>query len=179
MNARILPRLLLPLLYTLFLVHLSWTAGQLPERVASHFNRAGEPNGWMSRANHLRFMVAFGTGLPLFLVAVGLLLPLLPARLINIPNREHWLGPERRRETGRALCTACLWLACLGAGFVTGLNALLSDANVRQPPFLPTAQLLLVVGLFLLGLAGWMVALLRRFRLPKAEGPPGADSSNV
>ena len=175
MKARFFPRLLLPLLYCLFLAHLALTARQLPERVASHFNGAGEPNGWMSRTTHLEFMAGLGTGLPLLLVVVAVLVRFLPAGLINIPNREYWLGPERRRQTGEELFTACLWLACLGAAFLTGLNALLVDANLRHPPSLSGASLATLTGLFLLALGGWIVALLLHFRLPKEAAKPPAS----
>jgi uncharacterized membrane protein len=46
------------------------TSGQLPSLVASHFDAAGRPNGFMSRGGYVRFMLCFAVGLPLVVVFV-------------------------------------------------------------------------------------------------------------
>src|SRR5688572_25688071 len=72
--------------------------GRLPPVVASHFGPSGEPDAWMSRGAFACF-----TLLPLGVVLiVSFLAPLLveklPPALINLPNKEYWLTPERRSE---------------------------------------------------------------------------------
>ena len=35
-----------------------WQHGRLPEKVASHFDGGGAPNGWLSRGTHTTLQVA-------------------------------------------------------------------------------------------------------------------------
>jgi uncharacterized membrane protein len=64
------PLLVLGLFYVCFLGCLAASNTQLPGRVATHFDASGQPNGWMSRTAHLRLMIAFGLGFPLFVPAL-------------------------------------------------------------------------------------------------------------
>src|SRR6185295_9706960 len=93
------PLVLLGLLYAGFAGFLAWSATELPARVASHFNFAGQPDGWMSRTSYLLVEAALAIGLPLFIVGISSLTRVLPARLWNLPHREYWLAPERRKQT--------------------------------------------------------------------------------
>ena len=86
-----------------FLAYVTWTHFRLPERVPVHFGPSGEPDRWSSR-NELTWGMA-GVGI-FYLLLFGLgafLFPKIPARLWNLPNRDYWLAPERRRATGDAL----------------------------------------------------------------------------
>ena len=44
------------------------TYSRLPQRVATHFDLHGVPNGWMDRSTHAWAMVAVGVGVPLLLL---------------------------------------------------------------------------------------------------------------
>ncbi len=66
------PLLVLGLLYLCFFGYLAASSSQLPERVATHFDGSGQPDGWSSRSDHLRFMLVFGLAFPLFVPAYGL-----------------------------------------------------------------------------------------------------------
>jgi len=164
-NARA-PHYLLAWLYLGFLAFLVVSFNELPEHVASHFNAAGEPDGWMSRAAHMKFMAVFGTVFPFGIVTVCYLVRFLPDALINIPHRDHWLAPERRSASLQQLFRHSLWFACLGTGFMAGVHLLVLRANTQQPPRLSVALMLIVTGYFIIGLLWWIVSLLRRFRLP-------------
>lgn len=95
--------LILILLYQCFLGCWVWSGSQLPERVATHFNGSGEPNGWMSRSAHQEFMLIFGLAFPMVIVLLCYASRFLPRGLVNIPHREYWLAPERRAETSNYL----------------------------------------------------------------------------
>ncbi|MEA3209942.1 MAG: hypothetical protein QOE70_2999 [Chthoniobacter sp.] len=142
------------------------SAPQLPERVATHFGLHGEPNGWMSRGGYVQFTIAFGLGLPGFLLLIFALIRAANGKGLNIPNREHWLAPERREETLSFMGRHGAWLACLMVGFFAGLHHLIIVANVSSPPSLPNAQLGLMVSAFLGAVAIWVVVLYRRFSRP-------------
>jgi XapX domain-containing protein len=158
------PSLILVLLYFVFLRVWVWAGTQLPDQVASHFNGSGEPNGWMSRSSNQTFMLIFGLGFPLFVVVLCYVTRFLPASLINLPNKDHWLAPERRNETCDYLVGFSLWFACLALCFVTGLMYLIVKANHPAPPHLSMASILGLVGCFLAGTAIWVAVLFRHFK---------------
>jgi ABC-type Fe3+ transport system permease subunit len=161
----------LVLLHLGFLGYVGLSTGQMPERVASHFNAAGEPDSWMTRAVHLQFMAVFGTAFPVAILVICYLVRFLPDGLINIPHREYWLAPERRLRTVEDLFRHSVWFACLGVGFMGGVHFLVLRANTRHPPHLSVTLLLAVTGCFIVGLLWWIVTLLRHFRLPPPENP--------
>jgi serine/threonine-protein kinase len=116
------PAIILALLYACFLSSWAWSASQLPERVATHFNGSGEPNGWMSRSANQMSMLIFGLVFPLFVVVFCFAARFLPAGLINLPDKDYWLAPERRGETFNYLVGHSLWFSRLAVCFVIGLQ---------------------------------------------------------
>lgn len=113
----------------------TWTIlGALPERVASHFDAAGMPNGWMPREGFL----ALQAGILALMVLLFVLLPRtiawLPVGFVNLPHREHWLAPERREET---MATIELWMGALGLLVVVSIaifEELAVQANLPGGP---------------------------------------------
>ena len=158
------PAILLVLLYLAFVSYVAFSSGQLPARVATHFDMAGQPNGWMSRSSHLLFTLIFGFAFPTFVVGVMFLIRFLPSSLINIPRRDYWLAPERRTETLAYLARHSLWLACLGVFFVIAIHTLILRANSGAQPHLHPRPVLGLAGIFLAGIITWAVAMIRRFR---------------
>jgi uncharacterized protein DUF1648 len=140
------------------------TSGALPERVASHFSAAGLANGYMSRDAYRIFMLAFGFGVPLVVVALIAWLPRLAPNLINIPNRDYWLAPERREATLAALDACALWLGCLLTAMAGGVHWLIIRANAGTPPKLENSLLFTLLGAFVSGLVCWIIVLMWRFR---------------
>lgn len=161
---------LLVVLYVCFGVSLFASASMLPERVATHFDGAGVANGWMIRSTHLMCMSVFGLVFPNFLIGICWSIRFVPAGLVNIPHREYWLADERRSETASYLVWHAVWFACLALGFVIGLHWLVVLSNQRQPPQLPIAWVLGVVGPFLVGVAVWVICLVRHFRIAEPGG---------
>src|SRR5687768_10431534 len=107
------PAVVLGLLYIGLMGFMVSSASQLPARVATHFDFQGHPNGWMSRSGHLTFMWILGTILPLLPVVILYLTRSLPPGLINVPNRDYWLAPERRQETLAYLMRLGIWAGCI------------------------------------------------------------------
>ena len=149
---------------------LAWTRAypQLPNRMASHFDIYGRPNGWQPKE-------AFFLTMALAIVAtgaIGFLLPraiaAAPAGLINLPRRDYWLAPDRREATFRFLRSRFAWFAC-GALFVL-LYAASEAINANLPdhgPFLARGMLYVLAG-FLLVTAAGTVDLFRHF----SSAPP-------
>jgi uncharacterized membrane protein len=159
-----LPYVALTLLGIVLLADLALTLPSLAEPVATHFDGAGNPNGWMSRRGYAIFMVALGIGLPAFIVALVRIAPRRFPNQLSIPHRSFWLAAGRREETLQFLKWHIGWLATLMVFFVIAIHHLVIMANAARPPVLPRAPLFFVIGCFLAGLAVWMWLLWLRFR---------------
>jgi hypothetical protein len=136
------------------------------EIVATHFDLAGRPNGWMTPSHYLIFSIIAGCGFPFYLVGIGYLLRFLPVNkfTFKIPNRDYWLAPERRNEMFSYLFHHFLWLACLAAIFMMAIQLLVLQANHQTPPHLSTPLVFVAAGGFLAAVAVWMGVLLRHFK---------------
>lgn len=156
--------IILVLFYQAFIGSWVWAGSRLPERMATHFNGAGEADGWMSRSDHQLFMLIFGLAFPMVIVLLSYATRFLPRGMVNIPNRDYWLAPERRTETSSYLVYHSLWLACLAVCFVIGLEFSTLQANLQHPPHLSLYALLVTVIPFLAGTVVWVVVVMRHFR---------------
>jgi len=139
------------------------TADALPAVIATQFGIGGGPVSWMSRDGYLIFMMCFAVGLPLLIVAIiAWLLRRFPDR-VNIPNRNHWLAPERRDASLAFLHALFLAIACLIVAFMAGLHWLVLRSNGSGPPQLDYGLLLTLAGVFLVAEGLCMLAMVRRF----------------
>ncbi|MBL9169959.1 MAG: DUF1648 domain-containing protein [Verrucomicrobiales bacterium] len=165
-----LVRLILLLVCLLsFSAYVMTSSADLPSRVATHFDIHGNPDGWMSRDGHVRFMLSFGWLFPLIILGIFFAIRFLPPRLVNMPNRDYWLSPERRGPTCDWLFGHGAWLSILGVAFCAGLHALVLLASRSPRGQLSNSMLLALAGAFIAGLIAWIFGMFRRFRLP-SEG---------
>ena len=141
---------------------------RLPERVATHFNGAGEPDGWMSRTAAVWMMGGFQIALPMLFIGIGLMLPLFPDSSINIPNREFWLHPDRRRSVFGFLNRAMALFSILISLFFIAINHITFLANSIGGGKLDMVSFSIVLVAFLLATTGWVVWLYRSLRLPRS-----------
>ena len=138
----------------------------LPDRMATHFDAAGRPDGWAVRQTYVLSMWAIGLGLPAFMMGIFYVARFLPAGLINYPHRHYWLTPERSAGTFQLLFRHGIWLAGLEILFLAGLHWLLVPANRQAPPVLSGNVWL--VGIAFLALLGlWIYLFMKQFlRVP-------------
>ena len=151
-------------LYLVYFILLFVSVSSLPDPLATHFDLAGHPNGWMGRPGYLAFMVLFGLAFPLFTAGLSFLSRFFPDRFLNIPRRHYWLAPAKRDETFAYLFHHSLWFACLALGFVTGIHLLTVQANRGSQPMLGLLGVLGLAATFLIGTAVWGVRMLRHFQ---------------
>jgi len=159
-----LARPLFALLLVVGAIVIGVTTDQLPAQIASHFSADGAANGGMSRRGYLLFMLVFAVVIPLFIVFSMSLLPRVSDKAINLPNRDHWLGPSQREATFGFLTSHACWLGSLMIVFITAIHFLLIAANATQPPRLPTQPFITLLAAFLIGVGVWAATLVRRFR---------------
>jgi hypothetical protein len=93
---------------------LAYTAPMLPDLVASGFDGAGLPRaGKTSKEIYLVRQVFLMIGLPLLIAyALPALLPKLPNWQINLPYKDYYLAPERRKQTFERISLWTMYLAC-------------------------------------------------------------------
>lgn len=149
-----------------------WYAPRLPERVASHFDAAGNPNGWSSREEFLATVAGVFAATSLGLLGLIAVLPWIPRPLINLPQREHWLAPERRAATIADLRRRLVWFAFATQVFLVAAIQLTLEANLAPDPKLPSGPLYAALGGYLAFTLGWLVVFFRRFARKRAEPAP-------
>lgn len=138
-------------------------APRLPEVLGSHFAGNGAVNGWQSK------VVFFSTELAVVVLAavVGFGIPriigAMPVSLINLPNKEFWLTPERRAETLGYLQMHMAWFGCALLAFLLFVMELVFRANLQSPPRLNSGAFVLGLVAFLLFVTVSTVRLVARF----------------
>lgn len=159
--ARRLALLVFLLVCALSLAQLVLAFGALPQRVPTHFSLAGQPDAYGSRNG----LIILNTALLIFdaLLFLGLpwLMERLPDDLINLPRKEHWLAPERRRATLAALGTYLLWMGT--ATQVLMMDLLAQTVRVGTGAQSALGHGPLSLGLYLVFTGLWVAALFRRF----------------
>ena len=109
-----------------------WSAGAMPEVVASHFEAGGVANGFMPRRQYVGFMVFVVVLVPSLLFFVGRLASRLPVQFINLPNKQYWLAPERRAATLTSLGNFGVWAAYATLGLLCLVHWFVVRANLQQ-----------------------------------------------
>lgn len=167
MFRKLLPAAVLAGSYAGFVAALMLTYDKLPPRVASHFNASGIPDGWMPRNAYVWSMVGIGVYLPAFMIGSFYVVRFCSPSVINLPNRDYWLAPERSAESNDILFRFGLWLASLVVLLVLGLHLLTVAANTARPVVLSSYVWAILAG-FLAGVGALVFFLCRRFqRLPE------------
>jgi len=139
-----------------------WQHGQLPEKVASHFDGAGAPNGWTSRGTHTKLHVATVVFMAVLFQGIVTLNTRLPEEYINIPRRDYWLAPERAATTHRWLADMILAMGCVVLLFFMALFHLVYRANLVPDPQLDLAIWYYTIAL-LVAVGVLIAATLKRF----------------
>lgn len=106
-------------------------------------------------------------------IGIGKLLPRIPNSMINIPNREYWLAPERRAETMSANESVLVWIAACTAWLMVGGFQLTFEANVNPQgdQSLNTMAFFVMMVVYSIAIVICVVFLIRRFSKPAFESP--------
>src|ERR1700693_3557914 len=138
----------------------------LPDRLASHFGASGIPNGWMTKS-------------PFFVTFAVILLPALAVEFLlsfgiskksdaklRLPNKQYWLGPERRAETLAYFDSFFAWYGCVFLFIEVFAMGLAMRANFDTPPQLPAGPIVSDIAGFILFNVVAVIAMFRRFSTP-------------
>ncbi len=162
--------LLLAALLVGALAHLVLYYPSLPDRVPSHFDARGVADDWMSKDSFALTMAATYALTGGFFVVLAQLLPRIPTSMINVPNREYWLAPERRNES---LADVGRRLTRFGAVTVVLILALVHETILVALERKETLSgFLLVMAAYGIYTLIWCVGLIRRFGKPPRGSSP-------
>jgi uncharacterized membrane protein len=165
MSRNVVPLTLLTVTLATVLAGMLITSQQMPARVASHFNARGVPDGWMPRSSYTLATISMTIGLAIFLVAAFSITRFAPDAMINLPNRDFWLDPERRQQTCDTIFRYGVWLAILVTVLFLVMHLFVVAANAAQPVNLSN-EVWIILAVFLLTFIAWAVLFMRQFRLP-------------
>lgn len=158
-----LSRIILIFLIFVFISHCVFYYPNLPNLMATHFNGAGEADGWMSKPNFFLFEV----GILLLIVLQFTFMPWIigkfPTGLINMPNKEFWFAEERRASTLGIIGHFFEWLSILLVALFIGINQLTFRANLTREPL--SSMSFVIVGAFFGFVIVWTISFYRRFKV--------------
>src|SRR4051794_23950627 len=118
---------------TIVLLHAAQTIyyfPRLPAVVAQHFGAQGNPNGWAPREFFFGFSWVMLLGVSALLIWTPRLLKRVPAAMINLPNKQYWLAPERKQRSIEFLQRGTEWMGVLTSGFLVAVINLAIRANL-------------------------------------------------
>ncbi|HJU70865.1 MAG TPA: hypothetical protein VJ603_03390 [Paucimonas sp.] len=143
------------------------TSGDLPPVVASHFVPGGTANGFMRKGTYMAFMLAVVVAVPALIGFSGQLVRVLPLQLVNLPNKQYWLAPQRSAATLESLSSLSVPFALALAAFLCFVHWLVVQANAVQPARLSEGSLFIGLAAFGVATVLWLLVLFRRFgRVP-------------
>ena len=157
------------LLVVATVLHMIYYYPLLPDRVASHFDGSGRPNGWSGKNTFFSIYAAVVILLAFIQIMTRLSSAKMPVSLINLPNRDYWLAPERRAESMAVLMKylSVFWSATLF--FLMGTMQLAIEVNLGWSRGLGEWFFFLLAAFVFFTLA-WTVVLIRHFaRKPDSQ----------
>lgn len=136
----------------------------LPATVASHFNANGVADNWMPKESFLIFEAV------IFVIVIGhfwfvpYLIEKMPDSLINLPNKQFWLAPERRAETFDIFRNYFRWFSVGVLFLLLLINQQVYRANLMHRNLSATVTWLIIAG-FVIFTIVWMIKFIRQFKI--------------
>ncbi len=157
------PRIVQMGLLVLAAAQLGWYLPRLPDRVAASFGLNGVPNGYDGKGAFLAWYVASLLVIVAMFQWLPYLMRRLPPSLINMPNADYWLAPERRESTVADLAEGLGWFGVVTVSFVIWTFHLTILANLETPPVLASGPFWSGFAAYMGYVAWWVVRLVRRY----------------
>ena len=110
---------------------------RLPATMASHFGANGQPDGSQSKGAFLGFDLFIVALLTAIFTGMPLLIRRLPVSMINLPNKDYWLAPERRDESLAFLANQLELIGGSALLLVVAVMQLAFNANLSNAPTMP------------------------------------------
>jgi uncharacterized membrane protein len=158
-----LPNSIFFMLVVLGTVQSIYYAPRIPAILGSHFARGGFINGWQTKT------ALFSTELAIIVLAtvvsfgIPRVIAAMPVSVINLPNKDFWLSPERRNDTMSYIRVWSAWIGCALLAFWLFVMELVFRANLHTPSQLNTAAFVPAILSFLAFVAISILRLILHF----------------
>lgn len=136
----------------------------LPDRIATHFNRLGNPDDWMSREAAHNSFIFIGLGLSVFVVGIGYVIRYCPSKYLNVPKADYWRSEEHYPR-------ACDFIFKMMIIFSMGMLCFMAvvfyeviQANQHSPVILNHELIEKATLALFVGLGVWVIFLYRFFK---------------
>ena len=136
----------------------------LPEKVASHFDGMGRPNGFQSKDGFVALSASMLVTTIVLFGGLGALFRRIPSKWFNLPNRDYWLAPERRDETMESISGQMEWFGAASLALYLVVIQRVLETNLTSEPRLDSRSLFVILGIYLLFTGVWIARFLWRFR---------------
>jgi hypothetical protein len=141
-----------------------FTARQLPPLVGVHFGTASIATGFVPRSRYVLAAISASVLLPFVIVFPISLALRSPNVVINLPNRDYWLTPERRPQTVNFIRSQMMRFGTAMLLFICYVHWLVVEANAKSPPRLATGAFVAGIAVFACFVILWITLHYRRFR---------------
>jgi uncharacterized membrane protein len=139
---------------------------RLPAVVAQHFGGDGRPNGWASRDSFFILSWTILLGISAIFMLTPRMLRKVPVSLINLPNKDYWLAPERKEESFNFLERQMEWMGVFTVGFIALVLHLAIRANLNPERRLENGAFVALLVAYVVATSWWIVRLYKRFPNP-------------
>jgi uncharacterized membrane protein len=136
---------------------------QLPKIIASHFDGAGNPNGWSTKSAF--FMIYWGIialATVIFLV-MPRFIAWLPNSLINLPNKDYWLAMERRENTMSFIADQVAWFGIATLILAIFVIEVVIRANLPNTRYFSTTAVWILLATYGIFVLIWIIRFISRF----------------
>ncbi len=139
----------------------------MPETMASHFDGMGKANGFAPRTD---FFALYAGLIALFFLIFRILprqLGRLPDGLINLPNKNFWLAPERRESTFAVIEEQMVRFGSSTLILIIATMQLVFQANRSGEAGIPGKAMWGLLALYLFFSLVWTIFFVRKFGKPR------------
>ena len=139
---------------------------QLPDIIPSHFDAQGNVDGEMAKTPFLVLMAVLNAVFLIGFPLLGKLLSKLPDSLINLPNKEYWLAPERRESTVAQTTNFLAAIGWITSWLMIGITQLSALVAINSRETINPESWVLIGG-YLVAIFGMVAWLFWSYRVPK------------
>ena len=136
----------------------------LPERMASHFDGTGRPDGFQSKDTFFALSASMLIVTVVLFGGLGALFRRIPSKWFNLPNRDYWLAPERREETIEGISGQMEWFGAASLALYLFVIQRVFETNRTSEPKLDSGSLFVILGIYLMFTGVWIGRFVWRFR---------------
>lgn len=169
MAKQTIPKLIYGILLMLHVLFIALTLSTLPDPIATHFNSANLPDDWSSHQTYWLIQVLVSIVTPMFVVFLLSFTNRLPSYLVNLPNKDYWLHPDRQESTQQRIVIYGWWMACIIVIFSIGLHYGIWMANQQALPRIDGDLMFHMTMGFIVLTIIWAMSLVRSFKVPGAR----------